>query len=84
MLHVGVLQDAFARFQNGNLCNPAAAQGCLGLRGFMQGFIIEIVYGSRWGAIWVQSSLALNVSHIGWQSAQLDLNWHKFEIFAIC
>lgn len=36
--------------------------GCLG---FMQGFINEMVYGSRWEAIWVQSGLASNVLYIG-------------------
>lgn len=35
--------------------------------GFMQGFINEMVYGSRWEAIWVQSSLASNVLYIGRQ-----------------
>lgn len=39
--------------------------GFWGFGAFMQGFINEMVYGSRWEAIWVQSSLALNVSHIG-------------------
>lgn len=36
-----------------------------GFLGFMQGFINEMVHGSRWEAIWVQSSLASNVLH--WQ-----------------
>lgn len=43
----------------------------------MQGFINKMVYGSRWEAIWVQSSLALNVLHIGRQqlgSIQVGIN----------
>lgn len=38
-----------------------------GFLGFMQGFINEMVYGSRWEAIWVRSSLASNVLYIGRQ-----------------
>lgn len=48
-----------------------------GLLGFMQGFINEMVYGSRWEAIWVQSSLASNVLYIGRQlhsSIQIGIN----------
>ena len=45
---------------DGELTSPL-----FGLLGFMQGFINEMVYGSRWEAIWVQSSLASNVSYIG-------------------
>ena len=33
----------------------------------MQGFINEMVYGYRWEAIWLQSSLAWNVLYIGKQ-----------------
>lgn len=49
----------------GELANDEEFTHCLGFGAFMQGFINEMVYGSRWEAIWVQSSLALNVSHIG-------------------
>lgn len=43
----------------------------------MQGFINGMVHGSRWEAIWVQSSLALNVLYIGRQqcnSIQMGIN----------
>ncbi len=48
-----------------------------GFLGFMQGFINEMVYGSRWEAIWVQSSLAVNVLYIGRRlcsSIQIGIN----------
>lgn len=48
-----------------------------GFLGFVQGFINEMVDGSRWEAIWVQSSLASNVLYIGRQlrsSIQTGIN----------
>lgn len=43
----------------------------------MQGFINEMLYESRWEAIWVQSSLASNVLYTGKQlcrSVQIGIN----------
>lgn len=62
----------------GELTNDGELMSPLfGLLGFMQGFINEMVYGSRWEAIWVQSSLASNVLYIGRQlrsSIQIGIN----------
>lgn len=48
-----------------------------GFLGFMQGFINKMVYGSRWEAIWVQSSLASNVFYTlaGNCAVRLNLAW---------
>lgn len=62
----------------GELANDGQITSPLfGFLGFMQGFINEMVYGSRWEAIWVQSSLASNVLYIGRQlrsSIQIGIN----------
>lgn len=52
--------------------------------GFMQGFVNKMVYGSRWEAIWVQSSLASNVFPHWQATVRFDWIWHESEIFAIC
>lgn len=62
----------------GELANDGELMSPLfGFLGFMQGFINEMVYGSRWEAIWVQSGLASNVLYIGRQlrsSIQIGIN----------
>lgn len=62
----------------GELANDEELMSPLfGFLGFMQGFINEMVYGSRWEAIWVQSSLASNVLYVGRQqcnSIQMGIN----------
>lgn len=62
----------------GELANDEELMSPLfGFLGVMQGFINGMVYGSRWEAIWVQSSLASNVLYIGRQqcnSIQMGIN----------
>lgn len=45
---------------------------------------MKLVYGSRWEAIWVRSSLAREC-FMHWQTtARFNSNRHESEVFAIC